>query len=99
MSTVVLYTTLGCHLCEQAKALINPLLTKNSWQLREVDIADDDRLIAKYGVRIPVLAIPNTDKPNDYNDYKELDWPFTANDITCSLYDEIDQNSLIGKNL
>ena len=51
--TVVLYTTLGCHLCDQARDL---LLTVNPQiDIHAVDIAEDDTLIAEYGERIPVL--------------------------------------------
>ena len=45
--TVVLYTTLGCHLCDQARDL---LLTVNPQiDIHAVDIAEDDTLIAEYG--------------------------------------------------
>ena len=41
--TVVLYTTLGCHLCDQARDL---LLTVNPRvDIHAVDIAEDDTLI------------------------------------------------------
>ena len=76
MRVVILYTTLGCHLCEEAKALISPLLINTHWQLQEVDIADDDDLMARYGIRIPVLSVPSVG---------ELDWPFTIDEIACSL--------------
>ena len=95
MHSVILYTTLGCHLCEQAKALADPLITEGGWQLQEVDIADDDHLMARYGVRIPVLAILNTDvkSANIKRTHVELDWPFTANDIVCSLRSELPMNN------
>ena len=79
MSTLILYTTLGCHLCEEAKALTSPLLIHTDWRLREVDIADDDDLMSRYGIRIPVLAIPAASS--------ELDWPFTAEHIVHYLRD------------
>ena len=95
MHSVILYTTLGCHLCEQAKALVDPLITERGWQLQEVDIADDDHLMARYGVRIPVLAILNTDvKSIDIKRaHIELDWPFAANDVTRSLQSELPMNN------
>ena len=78
MPGVILYTTLGCHLCEEAKALLIPLLVRSCWQLQEVDIADDDDLLANYGIRIPVLSIPSVG---------ELNWPFTTEDIISRLGD------------
>lgn len=66
---VTLYTTLGCHLCDQAREL---LLTVNSGvAILTVDIAEDDDLIARYGERIPVLA----------RDGRELAWPFGLLDV------------------
>ena len=100
MRSVILYTTLGCHLCEQANALIKPLLAECDWQLQEVDIADDNHLMARYGIRIPVLAIPNTgieNADNANNADIELDWPFTANDIASRLQSELPMtNNLSG---
>ena len=98
MRSVILYTTLGCHLCEQAKALIKPLLAECDWQLQEVDIADDNHLMAKYGIRIPVLAIPNTGIENADNADIELDWPFTANDVASRLQSERSMTNTLSGN-
>jgi glutaredoxin len=56
MLTLILYTTDGCHLCEEAKALLLAAATRCSVRIEEVDIADDDRLLQRYGVHIPVIA-------------------------------------------
>ncbi|SFU40012.1 glutaredoxin family protein [Halomonas korlensis] len=50
-----LYTTLGCHLCEQLEALLETLAIEEV-ELERVEISADDALIERYGVRIPVLA-------------------------------------------
>lgn len=54
MTRLTLYTTLGCHLCEQLEA---ELAHRGSAciQLKRVEIAGDDQLLADYGERIPVL--------------------------------------------
>lgn len=49
------YTTLGCHLCEQQKSLL-ALLVQDDYHLETIEISEDDALIERYGVRIPVLA-------------------------------------------
>ncbi len=54
---VTLYTKPGCHLCEEAKAAIAPLLREFQAPLREVDIESDAALIARYAWDIPVLFI------------------------------------------
>ena len=70
---VYLYSTVGCHLCEHAKAVLWPLLLHYQFRLKEIDIAEDDELIEKYGTRIPVLAAANYSI--------ELNWPFTTQDV------------------
>ena len=64
MSHIVLYHTEGCHLCEQAEALLRACGTR----YRCVDIALEPALLDRYGVRIPVLKQADSDV--------ELGWPF-----------------------
>jgi glutaredoxin len=54
---VTLYTRPGCHLCEDAKAAIAPLLREFSAVLREVNIEGDAVLEERYGWDIPVIFI------------------------------------------
>ncbi|MEZ5528911.1 MAG: glutaredoxin family protein [Porticoccaceae bacterium] len=70
--TLTIYSGPHCHLCDQAKALLYPLLQEAGWRLQEVNIAGDEQLKALYGIRIPVVATP---------DGREKGWPFTAGQI------------------
>jgi len=54
---VTLYTRPGCHLCENAKTAIEPLLQEFGARLREVNIAGDGDLTERYGWDIPVLFV------------------------------------------
>lgn len=54
---VTLYTRPGCHLCEEAKAVIEPLLAEFGATLREVNIDEDGELTERYGWDIPVIFI------------------------------------------
>ena len=54
---VTLYTRPGCHLCEEAKAAIAPLLRQFGAVLREVNIDEDAVLKECYGWDIPVIFI------------------------------------------
>ena len=54
---VTLYTRPGCHLCGDAKAVIEPLLREFRASLREVNIDDDPELARRYGYDIPVIFI------------------------------------------
>lgn len=55
MSRLTLYTTLGCHLCEQLEAEL-ARLGADDIELQRIEIADDEALIERFGTRIPVLA-------------------------------------------
>ncbi|WP_148254358.1 glutaredoxin family protein [Aidingimonas lacisalsi] len=55
MIRLTLYTTLGCHLCEQLEAQV-VRLGSDEVGLARVEIADDETLLARYGERIPVLV-------------------------------------------
>lgn len=72
VNQLILFTGPNCHLCEQAKTILYPLLTEKGWVLLEVNIQDDEALKEKYGIRIPVVVLPNGD---------EKGWPFTAAQI------------------
>jgi glutaredoxin len=54
---VTLYTRPGCHLCEEAKTAIAPLLREFGASLREVNIEKDAILEERYGWDVPVIFI------------------------------------------
>lgn len=71
-ATLVLYSTLGCHLCEQAEALLQALPLLDPLAVEVIEISDDDTLVACYGTRIPVLGW----EVEGSRVGAELDWPF-----------------------
>ena len=54
---VVLFHAAGCHLCERARAQLAELRAELDFDLREVDITDDDELEARYRELLPVDEI------------------------------------------
>ena len=74
---IILYSTLGCHLCELAKDALWPLTARYAIELTEIDIADSDDLVERYGIKIPVMVF---EKSNS-----ELNWPFTTDQIEAHL--------------
>jgi glutaredoxin len=54
---VTLYTRPGCHLCDEAKSALAPLLPEFGAVLREVNIDADSVLKERYGWDIPVIFI------------------------------------------
>lgn len=54
---VTLYSSPGCHLCEQARALLLRVRADHEFELVEHDITRDDDLHRAYLERIPVIAV------------------------------------------
>jgi glutaredoxin len=54
---VTMYMREGCHLCEEAKAAMTPILKVLDARLQEVDIDDDPVLRARYTNDVPVIFI------------------------------------------
>ena len=54
---LVLYGKVGCHLCDEARALLDELAAEIDFELREVDILGDEALYERYKYRIPVIEI------------------------------------------
>ena len=76
---VRLYSGTGCHLCEQAKDVLEPVLEQLDWQCQEVNIRGDEALEALYGLRIPVLKTPSG---------TEKGWPFSEGQVRRLLLAE-----------
>jgi glutaredoxin len=69
---VSMFTTAGCHLCEQAYELLLSVAADTGLEITQVEIGDDDQLVETYGIRIPVVQS---------EDGRELNWPFSETDI------------------
>ena len=54
---VTLYTRPGCHLCDQAKAEIVPILREFGAVLHEVNVDGDSVLKERYGWDVPVIFV------------------------------------------
>jgi glutaredoxin len=57
MTQVTLYGKPGCHLCEEARAVVDRVRERRPFDLEEIDITRDPTLEALYRERIPVVAI------------------------------------------
>lgn len=78
MTTLILYGTSACHLCEDAEAILGSLVSDGcSLTINKVDIADDDELLERYGIRIPVIRLAESDR--------ELGWPFDGSAVLSFL--------------
>lgn len=54
---VVVYTKPGCHLCEDACAAVDRVVTEVGVAWKEQDISGDDELMAQWGEYIPVVVV------------------------------------------
>lgn len=70
---LIFYTTSQCHLCEVAEALLVNTSMPEPIPVDAVDIAQSEKLVERYGMRIPVLHRTDTGE--------ELDWPFTRDQL------------------
>lgn len=70
MALYHLYSSEGCHLCEQAYELCFSILAE---QMVVVDIVDDENLVEQYGMHIPVLK--------NLTSGQQLFWPFNREQI------------------
>lgn len=52
-----LYMRQRCHLCEEAKEMLEDLQQNWEFEIVEVDIDQDDRLVEAYGITIPVIEV------------------------------------------
>lgn len=59
---VILYSRPGCHLCEEARAVIEAERTRSSFAFDEIDIESDDELVREYGIRIPVVTVDGIER-------------------------------------
>jgi len=54
---VEIYSRPGCHLCDEAKAVVDNVAKRRPLEVRVVNIETDPRLEARYGHDIPVVFI------------------------------------------
>ena len=71
---MTLYERDGCHLCEEARVLLDEMLGPDRYA--RVDIETDDDLVLRYGFRIPVIGLDGVAR---------LEAPITAPDLRALL--------------
>jgi len=54
---VTIYSRPGCHLCEEAKTQLAPLLGEFGARLTEINIDEDAQLRARYDYDVPVIFL------------------------------------------
>ena len=76
MNTVRLYSKEDCHLCEEARAILDTVATRVPLKVEVVDIEDSPALEKMFGERVPVA---------DFGEGTRLYWPFEKDDVLQAL--------------
>jgi glutaredoxin len=72
LSEVVLYGRPGCHLCDDARVVLERLRGELGFALSERDIEADPALLRAYLERIPVVALDGEELFDFFVDEDEL---------------------------
>jgi glutaredoxin len=54
---VTFYTKAGCHLCEEARDMLDDIAAQLDYELTEIDIRSNSELFETYRYRIPVIIV------------------------------------------
>jgi glutaredoxin len=68
MNTVTVYSRIGCHLCEDAEAILKSLQGELAFELEVIDIDKDPSLINLYSDQVPVIHIDG-----NHHDFYKVD--------------------------
>ncbi len=69
---VTFYTKAGCHLCEDARDMLDDIAAQIPFELTEIDIRRDMNIFEQYRYRIPVIAINETVVAEGRIEYSDL---------------------------
>ena len=72
MTTVTLYSRPGCHLCDEARAILDRMRERTPFEVDEINIEADDALHARYLERIPVVAVDGEELSEYFVDEEAL---------------------------
>jgi glutaredoxin len=68
MNIVTVYSRIGCHLCEDAEAILKSLQGELAFELEVIDIDKDPSLINLYSDQVPVIHIDG-----NHHDFYKVD--------------------------
>ena len=69
---MTLYGKPGCHLCDDAREVVERVRADHPFELRQVDVSLDPVLHREYGERIPVLELDGEELFEFHVDEAEL---------------------------
>lgn len=69
---VTFYTKAGCHLCDEARDMLDEIATHKDYELTEIDIRSNPETFETYRYRIPVILLNETIVAEGRIEYNEL---------------------------
>jgi hypothetical protein len=69
---VTFYTKAGCHLCEDARDMLDDIAAQTQYELTEIDIRSNPDIFELYRYRIPVVIFNETIVAEGRIEYSEL---------------------------
>ena len=69
---VTFYTKAGCHLCEEARDMLDDIAAQVVYDLTEIDIRSNPDLFEEYRYRIPVVIVNNEKILEGRIEYRDL---------------------------
>ncbi len=69
---VTLYTKAGCHLCQDARDMLDEIAGQVDYELTEIDIRGNSEIFERYRYRIPVILIDETLVAEGRIEYSDL---------------------------
>lgn len=69
---VTFYTKVGCHLCEEARDMLDDIAAQETYELTEIDIRSNPELFEEYRYRIPVIIINDERVLEGRIEYRDL---------------------------
>jgi len=68
-----IYSRPGCHLCDEAKDVIDRVRKRHAFAVRVINIEEDPALESAYGTEIPVVFINGSKAFKYHVDERELE--------------------------
>ena len=69
---VTFYTKVGCHLCDEARDMLDDIAAEMQYELTEIDIRSNPEIFEHYRYRIPVIIINNETTVEGRIEFRDL---------------------------
>jgi glutaredoxin len=68
MTTITIYSRHGCHLCDDAQAVLDSMREELNFEIDVINIDEDSELVKLYSDQVPVIHIDG-----EHHDFYKVD--------------------------